>query len=220
MQSVRKSSACAGTPVNTGTKLHIVNSAQSDAPTTDCELRTGMVTACHEGAYTINLASKQVSARRAAGCLLAPQKGDRVLLLNEQERHFHILNVLERESSPATLDFEHEVRLQAPKVSILGDEQIALQGGDLRLHGVSGSFAFLRCDLAAKDFRTRIHSVTASVVSVAQRVVKSLRIVGEERVRARRQQTVVKGRWSMHAEDAEMTADNDVKVDGEHVLLG
>lgn len=44
-------------------------------------MSTGFVQATHDDVYTVAGDMGLLRARRAAGCLLAPRKGDRVLLL-------------------------------------------------------------------------------------------------------------------------------------------
>lgn len=183
-------------------------------------LETGEVLCVQPRGYVVCLEQEQVTAARAAGCLLAPGVGDRVLLLREKSGACFVLNVLVADGNESRLEFPGQVRLEAPDVSISGSRSLHLQGAEVGLQGVQGKVSFLRLELAAKSLQARVQKVRGLAASLTLRLGRCLRLVGEEQLRARRLKTRVTGRWSVAAEDAEITAHKDVKVDGEQVLLG
>ena len=211
--------------MNTARRLQPVRTTASDSSTlrvvdTSHALRnsqsapslvTGQVTERTDQGFLVRAEGETVQARRAVGCLLEPDISDRVLLLDEGGV-YHILNILERTAPTNTLSSDRELRLQAPAIS--------MEGPSVSLRGMRGTVSFLQLDVTARDCRARIKSLSATLNSIVQRAAKCLRIVGLDSLTTRRSRTVVRERWSVHAESAELTTDKNVKVDGEQILLG
>lgn len=207
-------------PLSSGPRLRIVQADMRASREQSHSLETGRVVARGESGFTVRLETREVLASRAASCLLAPEPGDKVLLLREGSGECFVLHVLLKANPDSRLDFDGQVRLEAPVVSIEGTNQVRLQGAEVDLRGVQGRVSFLRLDLAARNCHARIKKLRAVAATVTQRLGDCLRLVGEERVKAGRLKTHVRGRWSVNAQDAELTAEKDVKVDGEQILLG
>lgn len=225
MNIAEKMTAQTRNPARGGTRLRVVDTSRLGESSRN-SLEVGRVLGVEdtkeggEARFQVRLANAAISARRAAGCLVAPEAGDKVLLLREGEAGFHILNVLEKKHAASTLNFPGELRINAPAVDIQGTQRVGLRGAEMDLRGVDGKVSFLRLDLAAGECRVQAKTLRTTVASLVQRAARCLRIVGEERLKARRVKTQVRGRWSLDAEDAELVAEKDVKVDGEHILLG
>ncbi len=202
-------------------RLHLVrDSVASQGQCRNMGLVTGEVRRVYPPLYEVELDSRAYPAKRAAGCLVAPEQGDKVLLFRENDEYLYILSVLEKSAAASTLDFAGEVNVIAPAVHIRGDRQVQLHSADLNMHATQGTFSFLRLNVAARTVQTQIKTFHALMASVVQRVGRCLRIVEIDRVRAGRMQTQVQGRWKLHAKDVEAVAAKDVKMDGEQILLG
>lgn len=206
-------------PRSTQQRLRVVQAA-SHLPSLEHALETGRVLDHAADRYRVALPLAEVQALRAAGCLLQPEPGDRVLLLREAGQGYYILNVLEKAEARSTVNVPGELHLQAPSLVLCGHERVSLQGAEVDVRGVAGGVSFLRLDIAARDCEVRVRTLRSMVRTLVQRAGRCLRLVGEEQLKARRVTTHVAGRWSLHAEDTEMQAEKDVKVDGERILLG
>lgn len=201
-------------------RLRVVQTQASAQESGGHALETGIVAAAEQGAYSVRLEHHEVTAARAAGCLLAPEVGDRVLLLRETSGQCFVLHVLVKARPDSRLAFKGKVRLEGEELELCGARRLQLQGAEVELQGVQGNVSFLKLDVAARDLRARIKSIHAVAARMTQRLGSCLRLVGRERIQARRLDARVEKRWSVAAGDLELTAQKDVKVDGEQILLG
>ncbi len=183
-------------------------------------LETGTVLALEDNVFRLQLGECAYLAKRAAGCLLEPEVGDKVLALREGCNAVYILNVLEKASGPGTLNFSDTLQIRAPEINMIGTSKLALHGAEVGIHGAKGSLSFDRLELCARTCVVQIKKVHVVLLSLAQRIARCFRSVGEERVRASRMDIQTAERWSLHAEDVDMVAKRDVKMDGEHIHLG
>src|ERR1700679_2503231 len=66
------------------------------------------------GAFVVRAGNRRLEARRATGCLVEPEEGDRVLLAWLGDERF-ILSVLAREAgAPSRLSVEGDMELRVP----------------------------------------------------------------------------------------------------------
>jgi hypothetical protein len=162
-----------------------------------------------------------VRATRAAGCLLAPAAGDRVLLALTPNNAW-VLAVLEREESgAATLELP-------PQTTLSARETLVLTAGDLRAEAASLTLSapFMRFSgkLLLQSFEI-VRTLAARLVELAFRRHARYGRVKEETAETRE---VSAGRMRVDcAHSARFSAENlDVKarelldMDAEHIRLG
>lgn len=177
-----------------------------------------------------------VTALRAAGCLLQPQIGDTVLLLHDAggDEHY-ILNILARESTQRVLDFPGDARLktegtlqlQGTELDMQGDNETRIRSKRLSLAAASAGMCFNRLELLAglldagvqnvHAVGQRLHLAAAHLVSRLGRAVRS---TGYELHRASRLRTEVEKSCTLKAGSAAILAKEDVTIDAEKIDIG
>ncbi|WP_027186289.1 DUF3540 domain-containing protein [Desulfovibrio inopinatus] len=203
---------------NSHHKRHVVRVVSERKATNTLE--TARVLTRKDNRFQLVIDGQHHEAKQAAGCLLVPESGDKVLVLREGEAETYILHVLEKAAGPSTLEFPDTVCVRAPEVQVEGTSRLALQGAEVVVHGVKGTVSFLRLDVCARTCVAQINTVRAVMLSLVQRMERCFRSVRNERVRASSIDVRAEDRMSMHANDVEMIAHREVKVDGERINLG
>jgi len=165
--------------------------------------------------------AEAVEARRADGCLLLPEVGDRVLALCAPDGGHFILNVLEKAGKGATLQFEGDVKLTAP------EGVCEVQAREVGLSGLSGSLRFGRLDVLSRRLEARVEQVmtavsstTLAAASFTARIGQALRFTGFELHRAKSLRSEVEGRFSVSSGQTTLLAKDDVTVDAGKINLG
>lgn len=190
---------------------------------------------------SVRAAGRTIVATRAASCLLEPRGGDQVLLATSDHGPAFVLAVLvqadpSREPSVLSVDGDLTVRSKNGKVSVVGAEAVSLASGTevsvaapelsvraLRTTFFSESLSFIgrTLDAEVERLKTAARAVDRAFDRVTERVKRSYRTIDEvEHVKARELDVVVEGNASIHAENALVSADKLVKLDGEQVHLG
>lgn len=145
-------------------------------------------------------------ARRAASCLLAPERGDRVLLWADGEGHRWVLAVLERHGTGAaevSIPDRGALAVRGDELHLLARRRMSLSSlRDLELNCVSGALS-----LRARNLFTAVRE--SLVESAGERVTR----LGHWFVHAR---TYLR----LHGCETSVTADRDVRIDGDRVNLG
>jgi hypothetical protein len=178
-------------------------------------------------------AMKEVVARRAASCLLAPQLGDRLLIAFTPEAY--VLAVLDRGAGVVELDGDAVVRASG-KLELDGGAGIALTtpatisftADALTAVATEGELIFKRLKAVAREATTHFDSIdalatTANVIAerIASRVKRSFRTVEEtEQLRARHIDHRAAQTMQLHGETTVVTAEQVVRVDGSQVMIG
>lgn len=182
--------------------------------------------------YTLALAERRVSARRAAGCLLAPAQGDRVLVSLCGAGETYILTVLERQSAeaPARIGVAAApaVRLAAPNLELEAAERLRVSSDELEVESrrarVTGRLWAVAVDAAtavARKLETHFQLRRASaeqlvedydmavrrVQGVDSQTAGSLLLKADETLLAEAQNVVVGAR-------------KHVRIDGEQIAMG
>lgn len=168
-----------------------------------------------------------LTARRARGCLLAPMPGDEVLVADDGERAF-VLNVLTGAQERTRIVLPELCELEGEEIALTGRKAIALESPRVSLTGIMGEARFKSISLLSQWCDLRIRKIVA-VAEVWDRVVGRLterirdsyrRIENTEQTTAGRIRTIVRGRFSLAAKDAALTAEEDLKMDGKKIHLG
>ncbi len=188
-----------------------------------------------EGSVMVETPTGITAARTAVSCLLAPMKGDRVLLSRTGDECY-LLAVLARANADRRLEVPGQLELAAEQVRVTARSSVALSAGEqLRLHsrqlrvGATDTALFSsRLDVSGHDAvgrfqRTRLLSDAVEVIGQrlfqsAQEVVR--RVEKVELLRVGNLIQRIRHTWSSHAQRAALTARKDMRVDGERIHMG
>ncbi|NUP10341.1 MAG: DUF3540 domain-containing protein [Polyangiaceae bacterium] len=222
----------------------MLSAAEKIDPTSATE-RAGFVTRVDRVAgersarITISLDGGSVEARRATSCLLDPIAGDRVLVALLGDGSTFVLAVLEREGdAPGSMSLDRDLKLELPegRLSILTKDGVSMAsaGGvsvvapSVDVKAVDGRLGIERLALAGKHLLAEFVAVKAAASAVdttldrlSQRVKRAYRFVTElDQLKAKRVDWAAEKSMRLHGENTVMTADELVKVDGEHIHMG
>lgn len=217
---------------------------RAPAPAPAPELAVGTVIGIIAPHYRVAVGADDTGplAKRATGCLVEPQLGDRVLIAVHAEGR-HVLTVLERGaaggSAGATriavdgdLDIHSHtgrLQLQAPqgvRTVTAGDAEVV--AAELRLSAERSTVVVGALHYVGEELRSqlgRIVSVADSVESVAQRVVQRAdrvyRFIAEaEQVRARYLEWAAEVAVNIKSKTTIMRSSELTKIDGQQIHLG
>lgn len=143
-------------------------------------------------------------AARAVSCLVEPVVGDRVLASASAEGRWHVLHILAREAGPA-------------HVSVPGADALAIRQRCVTMHAVDALDLACAGDVSLTSARTLSVSARNLFRTVAGTVVEqAAQHVG------RMGQYLLDARelLRLHGQNALITAERDVKVDGERISMG
>jgi hypothetical protein len=180
------------------------------------------------GAYCVLLDSGDtLSAQRAGGCLLVPERGDEVLVADNGERAF-ILSVLTREGDMGRITLPGASTIEGGEISFSASRILDLEAPRISLTGILGEVKFKGLSLLSQWCDARIRKITTAaeiwdrvVGRLTERIRDSYRqIENTEQTTAGRIRTVVKGRFSLSSKNAALTAEEEVKLDGKKIHLG
>jgi len=179
-------------------------------------------------AYLVRLDNGEyLSARRAGGCLLVPEIGDKVLIADNGSRAF-ILIVLSREEERGRVTLPETCEVAGGEINFTGRKGMAWEAPRVTLTGIVGEARFQGLSLFSRWCDVRSRKIVA-VAEIWDRVVGRLterirdsyrRIENAEQTTAGRIRTIVRGRFSLKAENADINATEDVKIDGKQIHLG
>ena len=209
-----------------------------ETATGDAVLEIALVRARSGRRVRVSVASAEREASIAAGCVISPAPGDRVLVARSGEETF-ILSVLEQ-SRPgeARMVFEEGLSFDVLKgrLRVLAQEGVDLvTPQDLQVHAASvGARAgtvqvgFSLLDLVGKSIATKsdkVRVVAEAVDTVAgriyQRAVNFFRRTDElDRVEARNIDRRADNLVHVHGDSAVTTAEHLVKIDAGQVHVG
>ncbi len=173
----------------------------------------------------------------AAGCLLQPQPGDRVLLLCCDGAPAFVTCVLERAGPCGCLRLpggselrsdDGGLRLHAAQLHLLADAALSARAPDLALQAA-------RCRLAGGSLELRVGRLQALLGTLRLRGRECLarlgrsfsecgdsvrRIRGIDETHAAQQRVHVEHRLHIQCHDTSILAENHVRVDARHIDLG
>ena len=200
----------------------------------------GRVTGTREGGlFGVRTEAGEYRAKRAVSCLLEPEVGDTVALLTTQAGVCYVTAVLEREAGATgriVTDGDLEIQLPAGQftvaaqegVNLLAAKEVSVVAGALRVNAREGNLVIERLAILgsfASAELEKIKVVAGSLDQVldrfSQRVKRSFRRVEElDQVKAEHLDYTAKSSMSLHAQNALVTAEELVKVDGEQIHFG
>jgi len=193
----------------------------------------GEVVAIHAELLTVRTALADVTARRAASCLLEPALGDRVLLAAEERGDTYVLALLEqRDPATATISVEGNLLLRSlrGKVSVAAQEGVELvSAAAVRILAsavdVEAVEALSVLSGAVKAELGKVKMYAATLDSFFERVSlhakRSFRTIDElDQVKAGHLDYAASGNAHLRGENALISAHDLVKLNGEQVHVG
>jgi hypothetical protein len=213
------------------------NLAQLVAPE-DARLFSARVLEADGGEILIQEHAALHRARRAAGCLLAPRKGDLVLAARMGEECY-LLNVLERDAqAPARIEVEGDLELSAPSGSLevsardgldmASPARVGLTASELSVTAAHGRVALESLSFLGGLVRARLDKLrlaARTVDSVVERLTQSLknrftRVEELDRLEAACISQEADDLFSARGKYSLVSAEEDVKIDGGMIHLG
>jgi len=169
-----------------------------------------------------------VWARKADGCLLAPEVGDVVLVAEGGKEGPFVLSVLMKDGTESRLVLKGEVEVQAESLILNAGRRVGLEAPEIAFSGVRGEARFLTFAFLVSACKAEIHKVTTVIQSLdsvtdrlTQRIRNSFRWVENlEQVHAGRIRSIVKQRFFIKARHVSVHAEEEVSMDGRKVHLG
>ncbi|WP_437564078.1 DUF3540 domain-containing protein [Sorangium sp. So ce542] len=186
----------------------------------------------------VRTALAELAARRAVGCLVEPQAGDRVLVATEEGGESFVLSVLTRPAPGPTVlaaDGDLVLRSRRGKVGIAAQEGVDLASGAavrvtssaLEIAALSGRVTLERIEVFGAAVKAELGKVKlvastfdAVLDRLSQRAKRVYRAVEEiDQVRARQLDYAAEGNAHIRGENALVTATDVVKISAEQVHL-
>ena len=179
-------------------------------------------------AYRVHLENGDIiCAQRAKGCLLVPETGDEVLVADNGVQAF-ILNVLTREGDGGRITLPKTSVIEGNEISFTATRGLTMEAPRISLAGILGEMRFKGFSVLSQWCDARIKKITATAESwdsvvgrLTERIRDSYRrIDNTEQTTAGRIRTIVKGRFSLSAKNAALTAEEEVNLDGKKIHIG
>ncbi|WP_437568524.1 DUF3540 domain-containing protein [Sorangium sp. So ce542] len=207
--------------------------AAGEAPSP--RLETGVVESA--APLSVRLGEVSLGARRAKGCLVAPEPGDKVLCALDAEV-VYVLSVLEGEGATTRVDVEGALELTARRgrVSVRGAESVDVSGGKavsitgpkLDVRAADGSVAIDKLGFFGRLVMAEVGKAVVAareLDSLADRVVQRarrvFRLVEEiDQTRAGTVDVRADGLLGLRGESAIVSARVLTKVDAAQIHLG
>lgn len=200
-------------------------------------MSAGVAGKAREGIYPVRTASGLVQARRAAGCLLTPESGDRVLLAEDELGTGYILTVLERdEKRTAIIDVPGDVTLKAGgqatvvagELLLAGKEAVNLAAPMFSLRAKAGnlevgSLSFLgrQAQIRVEKVKTALGALDSSVGRVVERILRRYSRIEElADERYGRLRCLVRESLSMKGKSVSLKAEERMGIDGKKIDIG
>lgn len=145
-------------------------------------------------------------ARQALSCLITPEVGDCVLAAAGRDGSPYIVHILQRnnlETAQLSVPGANQILLQQNQITVCASDQLALRA----LHDVEISAAGGVLSLNARNLFTTVHE---SLVQNARNYIG----------KAEQYLLEVKQLLRLHGQQTLITAEKDVKVDGERISMG
>ncbi len=189
--------------------------------------------------FVVRCGSVELRAKRAASCLLQPERGDFVLVAGAGSGPCYVLAVLERDEAAAgRIVVDGDLKIQLPNgrlavaaqdgVHVASGQDVSVAAPTVKVQAVEGTIAVERTSLIGSLLQAEVQAVKvfagtvdSLIDRVSQKVKRVYRQIEEsEHVRAARIDYVAKKNMSLRGGSTLITAEELVKVDGDQIHLG
>jgi hypothetical protein len=201
-------------------------------------LEYGTVKLAEGGAFRVAAESGVVSAKRSFSCLVEPMSGDMVLV-SRASSGCYILAILERNGDQrACLAFEGDADLSLKQgrlrvaaqggIDLVSAKDTALVSPELSINSVQADvsiqhLSFFGTFLQGQIERIKLIGQACDSIfeRVSQRVKQCYRWVDElDQLKAGQLNYLVKKLMSLRGKYSVLTAEEDVRIDGDKILMG
>jgi hypothetical protein len=202
-------------------------------------LEYGKVAGSEGRLFTVETGLGIITAQKSVGCLVEPLPGDTVLVSQAASGKCYVLNILERaEQGHSTLVFDGDVELKTKdgRFSVAAQEGIdlvtakdtSMVSAELSINSMQAEvtiqhLSFFGMFLQGQIQRIKLIGQACDSVfeRISQRVKRSYRRVEElEQLRAGQLSYLVKKLMSLRGKYSVLTAEEDVRIDGDKILMG
>ncbi|MGC3997856.1 MAG: DUF3540 domain-containing protein [Anaeromyxobacter sp.] len=216
----------------------MIHALKPSLPAAPC-LEIGTVVSCLDGRITVVNAQGEWRARRAVSCLVAPEPGDLVLLLDGLAGEAFVTAVLAREAGvPLRLEAAGDVAWHLPEgrfsvaagggLDLATTARASVEAAELRLTAGEAGLQVQRLSFLGRIVQAQVESLKLvagaldqTLERLWQRVRRSYRFVQEDdHVRAGNLDYAAQESAHVRGRNALVTADQLVKVDGGQVHIG
>lgn len=209
-----------------------------DAATGEATLEIAVVRARSGRRARVSVASGELDAAVAAGCVISPAPGDRVLVARSGEETFVLTVLSQSRPGEARMVFDQGLSLNVLRgklqvlaqdgVDLVTPKDVTLQAGGIGVETGPIKAGFSLLDLVGKSIATKsekVRVVAETVDTIAgriyQRAVQFLRRTDElDRVEAKNIERRAEQLMHSHAENSVTTAEQLIKIDGSQVHVG
>lgn len=188
--------------------------------------------------WRVDAGAGEYEARRAVSCLVEPMIGDLALVAVVPGGGCYVLAVLERDTRAVSIMLEGDLTMKLPAgrfvvaaaegVDIVSGKAATVTADEVKVNARTGSMlvesmSYVGTAIVAQVERAKVMAgvLDSTVERLTQRAKRVYRFVEQfEQVRAERLDIAAKKNLSLHAENALVTAEALVKVDGAEIHLG
>lgn len=190
-------------------------------------------------AFVVETEGGEISAKRAASCLLEPAPGDMVLVAIASADQAYVLAVLEREEGAPgriSVDGDLDVELRRGRFRVTAEEGVTLAsakdvsvvGSGVNVRAITSEVALQSLSFLSTVVRAEVEkakllagSLDSVLDRLSQRVKRAYRVVEEsDHLRATRVDYVAKETMGLHGANTLVTAEELVKLEGEQIHVG
>ena len=201
----------------------------------------GEVVSEEKEGFAVHTSFGAALARTAAGCLVRPRTGDRVLLCVAGDGECYVLSVLERAGGPeqeTCLEFDGNVSLHAKggdlsftadrDLTLASEQSMALASRKVSIHAGVGEAVIEHLSVAGRALQSRIkriRTVASSVEQTARRFTQRLRdsfryVEDQDEVQCGSARYLVEDSLTLHSKNTVHMAEEIVTINAEQVHLG
>lgn len=205
-----------------------------------CQVQAdGIVTGRDEKLTVVDCEYGVLYARLAASCLVEPAIGDRVLVAGDLEGDIFVIAVLEQKDASATrITVEGDLHLGVPKgrfsvvsahgVDLVSAGDIALTSTELAVRSDKAQVFFDQLSYVGRKVLAQAGALKfvggmfdTIAERISQKVKRSYRVVEEiDQVRSNQIDYRAEKNMSLKGQNALVTADELVKIEGDQIHLG
>lgn len=171
-----------------------------------------------------------VTVTRAESCLLIPQLDDLVMISGDSEHGLFIFQILTRNSTVATsvIDFGANASIVAKDITFDVDNAVNINSKRLNLSGHEATAKFQNTKLASNFSEIKSERVSLIVNTIEKianivndKIVNVFRSVeGVESTKIGSVRSIISGRFFCKAKHVNLSAEEDVAIDGDKVNIG
>jgi len=194
------------------------------------ELEYGRVISSDD-AVVVAASFGEITAERAIGCLVRPEKGDTVLLSVDADGGAWILSVLAREANtPTALELEGDsvLRVKNGGLTVAPDTELNCITGKAILHADDAEMTAGRVTFVSRLFSSQVERVrnVAGIVDdvcreYTRRTTNYFRFTKEhEDCQAESRRQLVDETMTVQSKNTVITSEEHVKIDGELIHMG